>query len=120
MAITIPAVKQELRELKEQKDALERKIRGLEEYLGTHSGTNGSSVRGGADIRPAVREVFSANGNQPTQYKDIVNAVASKLPDVDRKVVEKKMVHVVRTILDNVSYGKYRLKEAAQSSASTP
>jgi hypothetical protein len=62
------------------------------------------------DIRPAVREIFTANGNTPLKVKDIVDAVADKLPDASREIVQRKMWNVKRTMLENVEYGKYRLK----------
>lgn len=107
MAITIPVVKQELRELKEQRDEIDRKIRGLEEWLG---GKASGSVRNMADIRPAVKDIFDANGNKPLQLKEIVEAVYKKHPEIDKDTIGKKMFNVIRTVLEKEGYGKYRLK----------
>ena len=114
MAITNTAYKQELRELKEQRTELDRKIHHIEGILGApKSGSNGTpSARGGVDIRPTVRELFGANNNEAMWVKEIVETVATKL-GVEKEIVRRKMVHVIRTELENAGYGKYRLLKKA-------
>lgn len=115
MALDIAEVKDELASLKEKRANLDRKIEGLEHYLGQRptSDKNGSSLsaRGGIDIRPAIEAVFQENGNQPMRLKNIEDAVGIKHPELDRVIIHKKMVHPTRTILEQVSYGQYRLKQ---------
>lgn len=110
--LTIPVVKDALKQLRADKAELERKIRGLEEFLGGQPAAGLSAVRGATDIRPAVREVFQENGNQPMQLRDLTEAIAQKHPEIEKEVITKKMFNVIRTILDKSGYGKYRLKEA--------
>lgn len=112
MALTIPVVKETLKQLKADKLEIERKIRGLEEFLGTQPANGVSAVRGATDIRPTVREILTANNNEAMQLKDIVEQVAAKHPEIDKQVISKKMFNVIRTILESSGYGKYRLKEA--------
>lgn len=117
MALTVTEIRQELTTLRHKKIELERKIQGLEHYLGqeTEGGrvpaTTGVSARGGTDIRPVVQTIFEANANAPLRVKEIVDRVATRLPDMARAIVEKKMVHVKRTLLSKgLEYGTYRLK----------
>ena len=107
MALTISQIKQALRELKEERDEIDRKIGGLEEWLGDNK--NGS-VRNMVDIRPSVRKLFTANGNKPLRVKDIIEGVYKEHPEIDRDNIGKKMFNVIRTMLDKEGYGKYRLK----------
>lgn len=113
MSFTIPQVKQELRALKEQRDEIDRKIEGLEQWLGDRS--NGS-VRNMVDIRPAVKKMFTANGNKPLRVKEIVDGVYKEHPEIDKDAIGKKMFNVTRTILEREEYGKYRLKTNASGS----
>lgn len=68
-------------------------------------------MREAGDIRPVVKAIFAENQNQPLSPKEIIDAVASRQPDIDREIVKKKMVHVIRTILQSAGYAKYQLKE---------
>ncbi len=118
MKLEITAVKEELANLREKKANLERKIQGLESYLGVDSklsngnGTvqNKVSARGGIDIRPTVETTYKENNNHEIKLKDLVDIVAQKHPDTERAVIERKMIHIKRTILEQVGYGKYHLK----------
>lgn len=114
MALTTTEIRQELVLWRQKKTEADRKIAALESFLGQETGSakNPSSIsaRGGVDIRPAVREVFEANGNQAMRKKDLVDTIGKKHPDTDRAIIEKKMTHVIRTILVQAEYGKYRLK----------
>ena len=117
MALDVSSIKEELANLREKKASIERKIQGLEHYLGVRKSNgktaspSGISVRGGVNIRPTVEDIFTNNNNEPVRVKNIVDMVAQKHPDVDRQVIERKLIHVKRTILEQVEYGKYRLKE---------
>ncbi len=115
MALENTKVKEELAALREKKASIERKIKGLEQYLGIQGSlekTNGGSIsaRGGVDIRPDVRALFETNGNELMRLKDIVEKVGEKHPEMERIVIERKMIHVKRTILEQQGYGMYRLK----------
>lgn len=116
MALEISKVREELASLQDRKASIERKIQGLEHYLGMalSNPNNGkvirASVRGGVDIRPMVRNIYVESNNQPLKFKELVDRVAQAYPDTERVVIEGKMVHVKRTILEKVGYGKYRLK----------
>ena len=110
MSFTIPQVKQELRALKEQRDEIDRKISGLESWLGDNKG---GAVRNMVDIRPSVKKLFTANGNKPLRVKEIVEGVYKEHPEIDKDAISKKMFNVIRTILDKEGYGKYRLKSEA-------
>lgn len=114
MALTIPAVKLELKELREQRESLERKIRALEDFLGVSNkgSSNGSGVvvRGGVDITPTVEAVFAENGNRPIRKKELTDMVAGRHPELDKRVVESKMINVTRKRLESPAYGMYRLK----------
>lgn len=110
MALDNAKVKEELNALRSKREGIERKIKGLESYLGIDksNGTNGVSARGGVDIRPAVKEIYIENENQPIKLADLVERVATKL-DVEHQLVDKKMVHVKRTMLKRAGYGMYQL-----------
>lgn len=100
----------------QKKADLDRKIAGLEAYLGKessggkHAVAAPASVRGGVDIRPFVRDIFAANGNEPLRLKEIADRVEERTVDVARNTIERKMVHVKRTMLENTQYGTYRLR----------
>ncbi len=101
-----------MREYRDQKAELERKIRALEDYLGVpKKGTPSGAfvVRGGPDIAPTVQAIFGENGNQPIRKRDLTDMVAARHPEVDKTVVERKMINVTRKILAQDGYGKYRL-----------
>lgn len=106
-------IQKELRELKSERAKLDERIRHLEAYLGTYSdGLSTPSTRGAGDIRPAIKEILTANGNQPMRVKDIVEAVAKKM-GMDEIVVGKKMEYAKRDVLEkdpSGTYGMYRLK----------
>jgi len=117
MALDVASVKEDLANLKEKKASIERKIQGLELYLGVQKtatsktvNTGRVSARGGVDISPSVKAVFDSNGNQSVKYKDLVDMVAQKHTDLDRIVVDRKLSHLKRTMLDSAGYGKYQLK----------
>jgi hypothetical protein len=112
MALSVNDVKQQLREYRDQKADLERKIRALEDYLGVpkKGASNGALVvRGGPDITPTVQAIFSENNNQPIRKRDLTDIVAARHPEVEKAVVERKMINVTRKILAQDGYGKYRL-----------
>jgi len=118
MALTATEIKQDLATLKEKRAELDRKIQGLEHYLGLHktstikvAGINAVSARGGVDIRPTVKAIYAENGNQAIRVKDLVDMIVGKHPEMDKTIVGRKMVHVKRTILKQEGYGMYRLKE---------
>ena len=107
--------KEELAALRSKKAEIERKIDGLERYLGNTPSTpktNGTRVtaHGGVDIRPTVKEIFTTNSNSLLRMKDLVEAIGEKLPDASEKIIWGKMARVKRTMLENPEYGKYRLK----------
>ena len=110
MSLTIPTVKQEIKDLKEQRATIDRKIRALEDFLGGQGNGGAVSARREKDIRPVVEDLFKANGNQPLQVKTIVEEVSKRHPNMEKQIIEKKMFNVIRTILVKKSYGKYCLK----------
>ena len=122
MALAAADLKQELASLREKRVELDRKIAGLELFLGVSKSlppkvvgevVSARSVE--LDIRPTVRAILQESGNAPIAYKDLIDRVAGIHAEVDRSVIKAKMVHVKRTILDQAEYGKYRLKtEAAE------
>lgn len=92
------------------------KIEGLQRYLDAQKvasegrTTSGVSARGGVDIRPIVAEIFLEKDNQPMKVVDIVSAISSKRPEIEKEIIEKKMVHVKRTFLVKTgAYGMYHL-----------
>lgn len=113
MALDPTKVKEELTTLRERKAVIERRIQGLEIYIGKTNGssTERISARGGIDIRPTVKAIFADNSNQPIKYKDLVDKVAEKHPDSEYAVIQAKMIHVTRTILEKTGYGMYHLKK---------
>ena len=110
-------VKEELAILRTKRATLDRKIQGLEYYLGQKASANraaissGISARGGIDIRPDVQVIFTENSNDPIKLKDLVDMVAQRHSDTDRSIIEKKMAHVKRTILKKAGYGMYHLEK---------
>lgn len=117
MAITNTLIKEELEALYQKRAEIERKIEGFERVLGntklSKNGTTKRTAHGGVDIRPAVKEIFSANGNSLLRMKDLVESIGEKLPDTNQKTIWGKMARVKRTMLENPEYGKYRLTQAA-------
>lgn len=113
MALPINQVKQQLRELREEKSIVERKIRALEEFLGIpKGGSNGTPVaRVEVDLTPTVETIFVDNNNVPIKKKVLVDMLAKQHPEIDRAVVESKLINVTRKILVQDGYGKYRLNK---------
>ncbi len=119
MALTQSQVKKELRESKAERDKLNERIEHLAGYLATFKDEITPSARGGIDIRPVVVSIFEKNGNKAMKVKEITDAVARNLPDVDRRIIEKKMGYakgnkgILKKAIGEdgaVIYGKYQLK----------
>src|SRR3989338_4183317 len=90
MSLTIPTVKQEIKDLKEQRATIDRKIRALEDFLGGQGNGGAVSARRETDIRPVVEDLFKANGNQPLQVKTIVEEDSKRHPNMEKQIIEKK------------------------------
>ena len=118
----------ELSSLEEDKAELEHKIQGLKLYLGMAkttsdkpNGNGGASARSiDLDIRPDVEKFFAENGNQAVRMKALVDKMVELHPEVERWVIESKMVHVKRQVLQQVGYGMYHLKTPAAVQTETP
>lgn len=117
MTLAVADMKKELASLKDKREEINRKIQGLEQYLGLtkanvpKSSDNGTSVRMvDLDVRPDVSKIYGDNGNQPIKFKDLVEMVAKIHPEFDKKVIKSKMVNVQRKMLEVSEYGMYRLK----------
>ena len=116
MALKSTQIREEIKRLRQEKAEIEERIEGLQRYLHAPKSAEGRmatgvSARGGIDIRPTVKTIFEENGNTPLKVKEIVDAVAKRHADVERRIIEKKMFHVKRTILEKgTEYGSYRLK----------
>lgn len=117
MAFTTAEIKEKLKALRLEKADIERKIAGLETYLGQDTTNSKNTASGGVsarsvdlDIRPTVRAILEENGNEPIKRSELAAMVAARHPGFDQAVIESKMINVQRKDLEQVGYANYRLK----------
>lgn len=120
MGINLSTIKQELRELRDERERVDKKIAALEktedayrsERIASKSSTNGKSARG-INIRPIISSIFEKNGNNPLQVKQIVEEI-EKVSELSQEMIRKKIVYAVRPtvgLLVKTEYGKYQMKK---------
>lgn len=118
MALSLKELKDELKFLNEERSKIDAKIKANEAMINAYAPKRNTaeSRRSAAqfDFRAVVREIFTSEGNEPLQMKEIVKRVREKHPELSEQQVKSKIVYAVRpgsNTLVKAEYGKYTFKD---------